>query len=94
MELLCWMKPILVLEACNRLLFRYTSLEEQKNSNILLYYKMLAFNNVLSPQRITIERAFGILICIGEYCGGLLNLGSKELLRLFAFVLCFILIAG
>ena len=37
------------------------------DSTILLYYKMLAFNNVLSSQRITIERAFGILI---------LNLGN------------------
>ena len=27
-----------------------------------VYYKLLAFNNVLSSQRITIERAFGILV--------------------------------
>lgn len=27
-----------------------------------LYYKMLVFNNILSSQRITIERAFGILV--------------------------------
>ena len=33
-----------------------------KRNNQLLYFKMLAFNNVLSSQRITIERAFGILV--------------------------------
>lgn len=37
-------------------------LKRAKKNEIAQYYKMLAFNNILSSQRITIERAFGILV--------------------------------
>lgn len=39
-----------------------SQLKRAKAADIEKYYKMLAFNNVLSSQRITIERAFGILV--------------------------------
>ena len=42
--------------------FSLHQLKRAKRTNLPLYYKMLAFNNVLSSQRITIERAFGILV--------------------------------
>jgi hypothetical protein len=42
--------------------FSIHMLRRAKRTNLGLYYMMLAFNNVLSSQRITIERAFGILI--------------------------------
>lgn len=42
--------------------FSVHQLRRAKSTNTILYYKMLAFNNVLSSQRITIERAFGILV--------------------------------
>ena len=42
--------------------FSLHQLKRSKRSDLSLYYKMLAFNNVLSSQRITIERAFGILV--------------------------------
>lgn len=42
--------------------FSVHQLKRAKRSEISLYYKMLSFNNILSSQRITIERAFGILV--------------------------------
>lgn len=42
--------------------FSLHQLRRAKRNNLPLYHKMLAFNNVLSSQRITIERAFGILV--------------------------------
>ena len=42
--------------------FSVHQLKRAKRNEILLYYKMLSFNNILSSQRITIERAFGILV--------------------------------
>ena len=42
--------------------FSLHQLKRAKKNDLPLYYKMLAFNNVLSSQRITIERAFGILV--------------------------------
>ena len=42
--------------------FSLHQLKRAKRNNQPLYFKMLAFNNVLSSQRITIERAFGILV--------------------------------
>jgi hypothetical protein len=42
--------------------FSIHQLRKAKSSDIDKYYKMLAFNHVLSSQRITIERAFGILV--------------------------------
>jgi hypothetical protein len=42
--------------------FSIHQLRRAKASNPLLYFKMIAFFNVLSSQRITIERAFGILV--------------------------------
>ena len=42
--------------------FSLHQLKRAKKNDLSLYYKMLAFNNVLSSQRITIERAFGILV--------------------------------
>ena len=42
--------------------FSFNQLRRAKETNELQYRKMLAFNNVLSSQRITIERAFGILV--------------------------------
>lgn len=42
--------------------FSLSQLRYAKKNNIEEYFKMVAFNNVLSSQRITIERAFGILV--------------------------------
>ena len=42
--------------------FSFNQLRRAKETNEVQYRKMLAFNNVLSAQRITIERAFGILV--------------------------------
>ena len=42
--------------------FSFNQLRRAKEMNEVQYRKMLAFNNVLSSQRITIERAFGILV--------------------------------
>ena len=42
--------------------YTLSQLKYAKRTDIDEYFKMVAFNNVLSSQRITIERAFGILI--------------------------------
>ena len=42
--------------------YSLNQLRRTKVANLEKYYKMLCFNNVLSSQRITIERAFGILV--------------------------------
>ena len=42
--------------------YTLSQLKYAKRTNIEEYYKLIAFNNVLSSQRITIERALGILI--------------------------------
>lgn len=42
--------------------FSLSRLRKAHRTDKVLYRKMLAFNNVLSSQRITIERAFGILV--------------------------------
>ena len=42
--------------------FSIHQLNRAKRNQKALYFKMLAFNNILSSQRITIGRAFGILV--------------------------------
>ena len=42
--------------------YSLNQLKRSKNTDLEKYYKMVCFNNVLSSQRITIERAFGILV--------------------------------
>jgi hypothetical protein len=42
--------------------FSIHQVRRTKQNDIALYYKMLAFNHILSSQRITIERAFGMLV--------------------------------
>jgi DDE superfamily endonuclease len=42
--------------------FSIHQLKRAKRNERALYFKMLSFNNILSSQRITIERAFGILV--------------------------------
>lgn len=42
--------------------FSVHQLKRAKRNEQAMYYKMLSFNNILSSQRITIERAFGILV--------------------------------
>ena len=42
--------------------YTLSQLKYAKKTDIEDYFKLIAFNNVLSSQRITIERAFGILI--------------------------------
>lgn len=42
--------------------FTKVQLMRQKKTNFMLYLRMRAFNNALSSQRITVERAFGLLV--------------------------------
>ena len=53
----CWMKLIVQLAPYSK-----HQLEKAKRTNIAKYVAMLCFNTILSLQRITIERAFGMLV--------------------------------